>query len=150
MIADRRAAQRLQQLLQLAERELAHLLLTVPAAHFLMGFALSGTRSARRAAEDLGAGRLRTALAIIVPMRTGRLLAAIAALCALTMSMSAPAAFVVPAGSAFPPVALIPSGIHGSSEDVLLLGALGGAAALAMILLGIAALVTASARSTRV
>ena len=28
MIADRRAAQRLQQLLQLAERELAHLLLT--------------------------------------------------------------------------------------------------------------------------
>lgn len=125
---------------------LASLLLMTPAAYFLMTFALSGTGDVRRVAENLGARRARTVLRILVPMRRGRILAAIAALSALTMTMSAPAVFVFPAGSAFPAVALVPYGTHGSLGEVLLFGTLGSASALAMILLGIAALATASAR----
>lgn len=120
---------------------IANLLLAVPAAHFLMMLALSGTREARRAAEDAGAGPWRTVEAVIIPMRRGRILAALAALCALVMSMSAPAVFVVPVGSSFPAVALLPHAVHGSSGEVLSLGALGGASALVMLALGAAALI---------
>ena len=71
-------------------------------------------------------------------MRRGRILAALAALCAIVMSMSAPAVFVVPAGSAFPAVALIPYAAHGSTGHVLTFG---GASALTMLALGAAALI---------
>lgn len=111
------------------------------AAHFLMVFALSGTRDVRRAAEDSGASRTRTIVHVVIPMRRGRILAALAALSAIVMSMSAPAVFVVPAGSAFPAVALIPYAAHGSTGHVLTFGVLGGASALTMLALGAAALI---------
>ncbi|QWW19743.1 substrate-binding domain-containing protein [Schaalia sp. 19OD2882] len=112
---------------------LANLILSVPAAHFLMSFALAGTREAAAVGRDAGASALRVTLDILIPAARGRLVAAIAALSALIMCMSAPSVFVVPIGSAFPPVALVPLGSHGDPEGVFVLGALGGACALAMI-----------------
>lgn len=125
---------------------LANLILSVPVAYFLMSFALAGTRTAASAARDAGASPLRSILEVLIPASRARLIAAIAALSALIMCMSAPSVFVAPVGSSFPAVALIPVGIHGDTDEVFLFGALSGICALAMITIAVFAITSASRR----
>lgn len=117
---------------------LTNLLLALPASYFLMSFSLLSVRQAMRTAEELGASTTRTTLTVVIPALAGRLIGVFAALSGLLMCMSAPSAFVVPVGSAFPAVALLPLGIHGDHWSVLALGTLAASSALVMISLGIA------------
>ena len=117
---------------------LTNLLLALPASYFLMSFSLLSVRQAMRIAEELGASTTRTTLTVVIPALAARLIGVFAALSGLLMCMSAPSAFVVPVGSAFPAVALLPLGIHGDHWSVLALGTLAASSALVMISLGIA------------